>query len=74
MNGKTDPVTEIDGAAIRAERKARGMSQTKFGEYLGVHRNTVGNWEKDIEIPLMVKRLVLAEGLMRCLVAPPADG
>lgn len=30
---------------IRELRKGKGLSQTQLAEKLGVHRNTVGNWE-----------------------------
>ncbi len=33
------------GEKIKAERKARGLTQTELGEKLGVQKNAVSKWE-----------------------------
>lgn len=40
--------------AVRAWRKARGMSQTELADALGVTWRTVSNWERGASIPRMV--------------------
>ena len=37
---------------VRYVRKAMQMSQTEFGEYLGVEKNTVYRWEAGIHLPV----------------------
>lgn len=36
---------------IRELREAEGLSQTQLAELLGVHMNTVGNWEAGASEP-----------------------
>lgn len=41
------PVPEpLDGAALRAWRQARGLSQRQLAEALGVRRATITAWER----------------------------
>lgn len=44
----------ITPEAIRAWRKARGLSQTELADALGVTWRTVSNWERGASIPRMV--------------------
>lgn len=47
----------VDGAALRRERQALGLTQGELGARLGVARNTVTRWElgtRRIEHPQML--------------------
>lgn len=41
----------MNGADLRAARKARGLSTQTVARHLGVHRNTVIRWEAGAVIP-----------------------
>lgn len=45
---------------IRAYRRAHGMTQTAFGERLGVTAQTVSKWEKELCCPDITLLLELA--------------
>ena len=39
------------GERIRRARENRGISQEKLAEYVGVSRQAVSKWEKDLAVP-----------------------
>ena len=39
------------GERLRAIRKARGFSQDDLAKKVGIHRNMISNYERDITIP-----------------------
>jgi len=43
---KRKRTTDSLGARIRAERKARGLTQPEFAEFLGVSLRTFCGWER----------------------------
>lgn len=63
------------GNAIRAARLARGLSQAQLAETLGVHRTTVGDWERGTSSPLLTELGPLCRALEvgpETFVEPPA--
>lgn len=63
--------TNATAAFVRAAREHLGLTQTEFGERLGVTRRTVSNWERGsplkrrdrIAITLLVERPRTAQGI-----------
>lgn len=51
------------GAAIRAEREERGLSQEELGLQTGVHRNYIGGIERGERSPTVATVAKLADGL-----------
>ena len=39
------------GQNLQAARKAKGLSQETLAEQIGVSRQALGKWEKDIALP-----------------------
>jgi putative transcriptional regulator len=47
----TVPVSDYDGAGVRAVRDALGASQNVFADFLGVSLRTIQAWEQGINSP-----------------------
>lgn len=68
----------ITGAEFRLFKSALGMSNEEIGEKLGVHRNTVLKWGKEIEKRLpppyeMLVRLLVVDALGISMAATIED-
>lgn len=48
-----------DGEAVRGIRKALGLSQARFGHYLGVDSGTISRWERDMHQPQREAHILL---------------
>lgn len=57
------------GRQFAEARRRLHISQSEMAELLGVHRNTVGRWERDIEVPDFAVVVWLAEASGWPLVA-----
>lgn len=63
------------GALVRQARKKAGITQAALAERLGINHTTVAQWERGWSVPLLEKRLDLAQilGIPIDRIVPRAD-
>jgi DNA-binding XRE family transcriptional regulator len=57
------------GVAIRDVRKERGMTQMNIDSTREIHRTTLSNWERGVNLPTLESVLVLCD-ILEC---PPSE-
>lgn len=73
MGNKTDHNYPVNPALWVCHLRDRlGLTQKELAAYLGVHENTIHNWEKGVYAP-SYKNIALLKELEEKRVAPPAS-
>lgn len=62
FHAKIDGMTEF-GAKLRLLREAKGLSQERLAARIGVARQTVGRWERNVDLPRHETLLAVADEL-----------